>query len=323
MLDFYRQLAALLQDEAVVVATVIQVRGSAPREVGAKMIIRADGSIVGTIGGGAGEALVIDRAQSVLVTGNSQAVQIDLSGKPHRDSQGVCGGDVTVWLARWRGQTMLTLAHRIVAALSNHRSLTLVTPLSPHQGPYVLDSPTHDASLSILTNEFFTETLQPPPLLLIVGAGHCAIPLAHMAHLVGFQVVVQDDRPEFATLERFPDATMVLAQPIAPALATLAHVPSLYAALVTRGYTWDVAALTLLLQRPTYYIGMIGSHKRVKTVFQALVQAGVPGIDSVSVAMLQQAVHAPIGLDIGALTPEEIAVSICAELIQVRRKSNP
>lgn len=322
MLDFYRQLAALLQHEAIVVATVIQVRGSAPREVGARMIIRADGSIIGTIGGGAGEALVIDRAHSVLMTGNSQAVQIDLSGMPYRDSQGVCGGGITVWLACWHGQPMLALVRQIIAALSSHRSLTLVTPLNSHQAPYVLSSPTCSFSSSMLSHESFTETLQPPPLLLIVGAGHCAIPLAHMAHLIGFQVVVQDDRPEFATAERFPDATMVLAQPIAPALATLAHVPSLYAALVTRGYTWDVAALILLLQRPTHYIGMIGSHKRVKTVFQALVQAGVPGIDSVSVAMLQQAVHAPIGLDIGALTPEEIAVSICAELIQVRRKNN-
>ncbi|MCL6435693.1 MAG: XdhC family protein [Leptolyngbyaceae cyanobacterium HOT.MB2.61] len=114
--------------------------------------------------------------------------------------------------------------------------------------------------------------------------------------------------------QRFPDAACILAKPITEALQSLPEISQLYVALVTRGFTYDLEALQILMQRSTQYIGMIGSAKRVRTVFQTLHQS----VGALQATELRQ-IYAPIGLDIGALTPEEIAISICAELIKVRR----
>lgn len=150
----------------------------------------------------------------------------------------------------------------------------------------------------------------PLPTLLIVGAGHVAVPLAAIAAMIGFRVTVVDDRAEFATRERFPQANAVIAQPLTLALTCALN--SQYVALVTRGIQHDLEALRFLLKTPAKYIGMIGSRKRVHLVRQQLQQEGYP-------PKVLASLYAPIGLDIGALTPEEIAVSICAELIKVRR----
>lgn len=328
MLDFYRQFAAILLQEPVVLATIIDVKGSVPREVGAKMLVGKGGAIVGTIGGGAGEAKVITQALQVLENGEKQIVQIDLTGTPQRETQGVCGGFMQVWLERWQGESSLNLVNQIIDCLNRGQISTLVTPLtkerSPHleippssslPSPSAPSSPSPSSSPSPLlpspTPDTFTEPLLPPPTLLIIGAGHCAIPLAHIAHLAGFRVLVQDDRPELATIERFPDASLVLAKPVAEIVSVLPE-SQLYVALVTRGFTFDLEALRVLIQLPTEYIGMIGSEKRVRKVFQTLQK-------SMETSVPLAKVYAPIGLDIGALNPEEIAVSICAELIKVRR----
>lgn len=313
MLDFYRQLATILQREPLVLATVTRIQGSVPREIGAKMAVCAGGTI-GTIGGGAGEAKVIAQAQRVLITGEKQWVELDLSGVHQRETQGVCGGIMQVWLERWQGNDAIALVHQITTLLQTGQAGFLVTPADPARSPYLALHSVMDA-LSPLA---FTERLLPPPTLLLVGAGHIALPLAHLAHLVGFQVVVQDDRLEFANVERFPDAVSILTQPLEAAVERL-DMTQLYAALVTRGYLYDRAALTVLLPRSPHYIGMIGSKKRILTVFQAIQQAGIPGIEPPLLEALLRTIHAPIGLDIAALTPEEIAVSICAELINVRR----
>ncbi|MBF2029427.1 MAG: XdhC family protein [Oscillatoriales cyanobacterium C42_A2020_001] len=335
-LDFYRQLAQTLHHRAVVLATVIDVKGSVPREVGAKMVVYADGQTIGTIGGGAGEAKVIRQAKHVLQTGEKQWVEIDLSGAPHRHTEGICGGIMQVWLERWQGETAIALVQQILTLLASGQPATLVTPLDQTRSPFLqLSTPstqhsalstqhsalsTQHSALSTqhsalsTQHSSFTETLPPPPTLLIVGAGHCGIQLAKVADLIGFQVIVQDDRPEWANVEHYPQATRIFTDAIDRAISHLATHSQLYAALVTRGYGYDLEALKALLQRdiPCHYIGMIGSQKRVRQVFQALESAGI------CVSKLQS-IHAPIGLDIGALTPEEIAISIAAELILVRR----
>lgn len=316
MLNLYQQLAAALQQGSVVLATVIEVKGSVPREVGAMMIICSDGSTIGTIGGGAGEASVIEQAQQVLVNGKKQQVEVDLSGSLERTKQGICGGMMHVWLERWQGESAIALANEIIALLQTGQSGSLVIPFAPDRSPYLAASP-----LSPSASPAFTHPLLPPPTLLIIGAGHVAIPLAQMAHLLDFRVVVQDDRSEFANIQRFPDAT-VLAQPIDRAVATLNAIPQLYVALVTRGYQHDLAALKVLLPRSPHYIGMIGSKKRVRIVLQALKHDGIPGMEASSLVDQVQAIYAPIGLNLGALTPAEIAVSICAELITVYRGGN-
>lgn len=303
---FYRQLVAALQKHSLVVATVIHTRGSVPREVGAKMLVDG-GSTFFTIGGGAGEAKVIHAAREVLATGEKQPIAIDLSGSPQRETQGVCGGLMQVWLERWQGKAAIELAQQILTYLETGQSPYLVTPLEQTRSPYVTVSQPSDAKA-------FIEQLHPPPTLLIVGAGHCGIQLAKVADLIGFQVVVQDDRPQWANEHYYPQATRIFTGAIADTMIHLEAHTQLFAALVTRGYLYDLEALKVLLQRqtPCQYIGMIGSQKRVYQVFQALEQAGIP-------TSQLNTLYAPIGLDIGALTPEEIAISISAELILVRR----
>lgn len=309
----FSQLAILLQHHPVVLATVIQVRGSVPREVGARMLFWDDGQIWGTIGGGAGEAKVICAAQAVLKSGEKQRVQIDLSGAPNREIQGVCGGWMQVWVERWQGEGAIALAQSIGDRLQSGQPATLVTPFAIDQSPYLTDDLGNGWAIA-LSESAFVETLQPPPTLLIVGAGHVGEQLAKVAALIGFQVMVQDDRPEWANAGRYPQATHIFVEPIANALRQLAPHSQLYVALVTRGYQYDLEALECLLSRnsPCCYLGMIGSEKRVRQVYQAIAQRGID-LDKL------QTIYAPIGLDIGALTPEEIAVSIAAELILVRR----
>ncbi|NMF86340.1 XdhC/CoxI family protein [Nodosilinea sp. P-1105] len=309
MLNCFQQLAQALDHGPAVLATVISARGSVPREVGAKLVLDARAQAFGTIGGGAGEAKVLHQAQAVLTTGANQMVDIDLSGAPQRPTQGVCGGHMRVWLGRWQGESAKALGQQILQRLQQGQAVTLVTPLAPGQAPYLAEQP-----VQLDPATAFVETLQPPPTLLIVGAGHVGIQLAQVAHLIGFQVAVQDDRSEWANADYYPRASHILAQPVETAIASLAPHQNLYAALVTRGYTYDLAALKPLLQRsiPCRYIGMIGSEKRVRQVYQAMQQGGI------AKQQLTQ-IYAPIGLDIGALTPAEIAVSIGAELIMVQR----
>lgn len=309
MTNCFQHLSQALDYGPAVLATVVRVTGSVPREVGARLIVDANGLAFNTIGGGAGEAKVLRQAQDVLKTGQKQLVEIDLSGAPQRQTQGVCGGHMRVWLERWQGEAAKSLADDILQGLQEGRSLTLVTPFAPDRFPYLAGEPVQiDPAIA------FVETLEPAPTLLIVGAGHVGIQLARVAHLAGFQIAVQDDRPEWANVEHYPQASQIFAEPIAGAIASLAPHQNLYAALVTRGYTYDLEALQHLLQRPIpcRYIGMIGSEKRVKQVYGAIAHTGI--------AKEQLAtIYGPIGLDIGALTPEEIAVSIVAELIMVRR----
>ena len=303
---FYQQLKDKLEQEPVVLATIVKITGSAPRELGAKMVICQDKSIIGTIGGGAGEGKVIEQALSVLETGNKQLVEIDLTGASGRDIQGVCGGKVQVWL-EWMGEGAIALIEQILNLLAAGKVGKLVTPLLADQQPYLIED-----SDRTLPPDYLVEIIQPPPLLLIIGGGHVAVALAKVVSLVGFQVAVHDDRPEFVTSQRFPNA-LLFCGPITEALDRLTG-SQIYIALVTRGYQQDLIAMQTILERPLAYkyIGAIGSQKRIRMICQALQQRGIP------VERLNQ-FYAPIGLDIGALTPAEIAVSISAELIKVRR----
>lgn len=308
MIALYQQLSQLLLHQPVVLATVIAVKGSVPREVGAKMLISAEG-IFSTIGGGAGEAKVIESAIAILKSGENQLLEIDLTGTPQRRTEGICGGVMQVWLERW-DETRLAIVHQILDRLKMGQSTKLVTPFTSN--PYLLE----DSSVvrEVAHEDAFVEVLEPPPMLLIVGAGHVGEQLAKVAHLAGFQIAIQDDRTDWANLQRYPQASMIFTTAIDTVLPQFSTHPQLYAALVTRGFQYDLEALTALLNQsiPYRYIGMIGSEKRVRQVYHAIEQKGI------SQDRLRS-IHAPIGLDVGALTPEEIAVSITAELILVRR----
>lgn len=162
--------------------------------------------------------------------------------------------------------------------------------------------------------DLYVEVHAPPSELVIVGAGHIAVPLARAAHLLGYRVVVADDRPGHATFERFPDAARVVRVDFADPFADLPLARHSHLVLVTRGHRYDYECLrrVLLADRRPAYIGMIGSRRRVRATLEALRREGIPR-DRLAT------LHAPIGLDIGAQTPEEIAVSVAAELVLASR----
>lgn len=163
--------------------------------------------------------------------------------------------------------------------------------------------------------EVFFEVLPPAPVLVIVGAGHIAVPLARLAALAEFRVVIVDDRPEYASPDRFPDASTLLVGPYRSTLAQVPIDPDTFIVLVTRGHVHDRACLEQVLNSPAAYIGMIGSRRRVRTVMQHAAENG-------SDPNLLRRVFAPIGLDIGAQTPAEIAIAIMGEIINLRRGGN-
>lgn len=175
--------------------------------------------------------------------------------------------------------------------------------------------PTQEArkTITIGQNRIYIETFLPPPDLVIIGAGHVAQPVAQLGKLLGFTVTIIDDRPDYANAERFPTADRIICDGFVPAVRSLTVGPSTYVVLVTRGHRHDMACLLALITTPAKYIGMIGSRIRVETVFQLLADE-----HSIDPSHLTK-VHAPIGLDLNARTPAEIAVAIAAELLKARR----
>ncbi|MCJ7495903.1 MAG: XdhC/CoxI family protein [Deltaproteobacteria bacterium] len=161
--------------------------------------------------------------------------------------------------------------------------------------------------------DIYIEPIVPTPRVFIFGGGHISLFVSKMSTMVGFQVVVIDDRPQFANQERFPEAEEVIAEEFPFVLPKLQVNRSTYLVIVTRGHAYDQEVLEWALSKEVKYIGMIGSRKKIQTVYNNLKEKGF------TPDQLQR-VHAPIGLDIGALTPEEIAVSIVAEMIKVHRE---
>jgi xanthine dehydrogenase accessory factor len=305
-MEFFRRLAEILrQNRMAVLATVIETKGSTPREIGAKMIVCETGDIFGTIGGGAGEAKVVETAKTVLQSGEKQAVEIDLTTL---QAEGICGGKMRVWLEKWQGAESLRLVNQILANLENGQSTILATPFNQQISPYLL------TENELPLKNAFVERVEPLPVLLIVGAGHVGIELAKIAANIGFEIVVQDERPEWANPENYPNAKEILNESVETAIKLFANQPELFIALLTRGFDYDVQALTAILhlKKSCAYLGMIGSERRVREVFRELEKRGFSKNEL-------KGIRAPIGLKIGALTPAEIAVSIAAELISVRR----
>jgi len=352
-LEFFRQLASALEQGAIARATVVKVQGSTPRELGASLFLTEMGKRVGTVGGGAGEAKVLAQARAVLAGNDPQWVTIDLTGSCDRETEGVCGGMMDLWLDRWQGTADQAIAAELYQRLAAGRIVQLTTRLptrSRSSGLHLQQSrfvPSRGLELLVPEIQFseisacllprvrcrddcLVELLLPPPLLLIVGAGHVGVALAQLADLAGFRIGLVDDRPEVLEGANLRPEPLVKALTLAEALLQLKNYPAIYVALVTRNVQQDLTALETLRRlmvsaqevgqdaakiwpQNLCYLGMIGSQRRINWVRQAFRD------QSLESSVLDR-LHAPIGLEIGALTPAEIAVSICAELIQVRRR---
>jgi xanthine dehydrogenase accessory factor len=334
--------------QPVVQATVIQTRGSTPRKEGSAMLVRADGTLMGTIGGGCGEAGVIQKAKLSLLDGRVREELADLTEDISTESEAVCGGTLRVFIEPWQpAPERIALAHLLAGLAEGTQPVVLHQVVDEGEGEagqgqagrvgarFVLGAdgrplyaapggslelppppggPPHQLR-RVGARQVYSERWDPIPSLVIVGAGHIAEPLEQIGRMAGFRTVVVDDRTLFANRERFPAAHQVVCGPILDVCREIELSPHHYFVLVTRGHVLDMDALRVLIDRrePVAYLGMIGSKRRVSAVFELLEQEGYA-------RELFRHVYAPIGLNIGAETPAEIAVSVMAEIIAVRRQ---
>lgn len=241
-------------DIPVALVTVVGAQGSTPQRPGARMLVFADGTVEGTIGGGCVEAEMTRRARLAIENGRPALTTYDLTPEQAGEEGLVCGGRM----------------------------------------------------------EVFIEPLKAAPDLAILGAGHVARPLCSLSASAGFRVSVLDDREKYATAERFPEAERVVVSSFESAGATLGLTPRSFVVVVTRGHRGDATAIASCLRVKPRFLGLLGSRAKMVHVFTDLVQRGFSSEDLMRV-------ETPVGIEIGAETPEEIAVSIVARMIAVRR----
>lgn len=357
----------LRKGQPVALVTVIRSIGSTPRHAAAKMVVRADGSFVGTIGGGSMEHKAVQDALAALATGEPCLMTYSLIGKTAQ-SLGLCGGTQEVFIdvltAHSRNGQLaetLPLFEAIVAACEAGEPAALITVVqSPAEMPWQVGQkallrydqsvsgklgegevesrllavaqtalqqyrsirlgyrPEADTweelgSLSREPVEFFVDVVQPRSELLIIGTGHIGLALAEFGRIMGMRVVVVDDRPDW--LQRFPgaDETFLVsyeAETEALGVMPLTITPSTYIVVATWG--WDEPALEQVVSSPAPYIGLVASQRKAKIIFDSLLERGVAAEDLARVRV-------PAGLHLGAETPEEIALSILAEILLLER----
>jgi xanthine dehydrogenase accessory factor len=298
LLDLLNQIVdRAVRGEVVAVCALVRTTGSTPQKAGAIMLVLRDGQTIGTIGGGCVEAEVRTRALQQMIDGHDRLLSFDLNHDLGWDDGLVCGGvmDVAVQVVQSAESANLYRAARDGVVSGKTVQLQISVP---------------DDRQNLIG---FAVPIESSPHLVIAGAGHVGQALAAVAQQMDFAVTVIDDRPDFASSARFPDSK-VLVGPVETELAGLKINRQTYVVIVTRGHKRDALALAAVVRSDAHYVGLIGSKRKIVRIFKDLHQQGI------SAEQLRQ-VHAPIGLDIGAVTPAEIAVSIAAELIAVRRNS--
>ena len=335
----------LTSGENVILATIFSHHGSTPRTAGAKMVIFENHHIEGTIGGGLLEAQVLKAAQKVFKNQGSQILSFDLNAPATVDSMDmICGGDVEVLLEFIQANQLNTdffsqFAHSIKHGTIQFMITTLPQRDNPAEiqrcimnvdgsicGPLKISkglidrlrSQTNancDLFVSIDDDQrFLIEALSRKPTVYLYGAGHVSQEVARLTQRVDFRTVILDDRKEFANRQRFEAAdNIILLQNFAQALAGVEIDADSYVVIVTRGHQHDKLVLEQALKTEAGYIGMIGSRRKRNAIYQALAKQGFTRKDL-------DRVHSPIGIEIEAETPQEIAVSIVAELIAVRAR---
>lgn len=339
----------LRKGQPIALATILTRNGSTPRTAGAEMIIRPDATIAGTIGGGRSEAETIALAAEVHQIRRSIVKEFHMTGKDAAVSDMICGGSQQVlieyldssdpaWLSEYemlaaaveqrkRAWVLIPLdgadRHAVfVAGGQHHISAVAEDPLEVVGGDVIrwngkevdLGNIHQPDVLTVDGTACFIQPVDPYGTVYLFGGGHVALQTAKVADLVGFRVVVLDDREEFITAERYPMASdRVLVSDFETCFDHLQMDANSYLVIVTRGHLNDHVVLRQALKTDAVYIGMIGSKRKCLTIYNALKEEGFSQADI-------DLVHGPIGIEIEADSPEEIAVSIVGELIQIRSK---
>ncbi len=342
---FHEICQALLNGSELAVVSIISDKGSTPRSSGSRMVVFADGRTSGTIGGGAVEGDVIQRALHRFETRGAEIASYDLTRGANIDRMDlICGGRIQVlieYVPATEGN--IDLYQSAQEAFTKSRSVKWIGKITDDDGQLkveraLLKSPDQFMGPVHIQHEFQTllasdkcirdgscciefegqvyviESIQPPPGLFLFGAGHVSKEIGALSKRLGFRTIVFDDREAFANAKRFPDADAIQVCPgYTEVFNEFDPLPDDYVVIVTRGHRFDKEVLAQALKTEAGYIGMIGSRRKKNTIYQELIDGGIaPGA-------LEQ-VHCPIGLAIDAETPAEIAVSIMAQMIQHRAR---
>jgi xanthine dehydrogenase accessory factor len=297
---------------------VLSAEGSTPREAGTRAIFEAEGRIHGTLGGGPVEAEAQRQAVEACRTGQARAFEFELAGDTPSGHEPICGGRMRVLLDPTASKDAGAYEAAALALERRERGVlgTTIRPDMTTAARWWAETSKEQVELAQGTDgsETLIEPVVPAPLLLIAGGGHVGQALAAQAAPIGFDITVLDDRPEFADAALFPAGTVTQCGEIAQTLGEQPIGADTYIVVVTRGHQYDAEALRACIRRPAAYIGMIGSRRKIALMREEFVASGW------ATAEEWDRVFAPIGVDIGAETVPEIATSIAAQLIAVRRR---
>lgn len=321
----------------IVLASIIGNMGSAPRGSGAHMLVTNEGRIYGTVGGGAVEYQCEKLAAEALQNGSSRIKAFSLSKNDIEDIGMICGGDVKVMFQYISGydEEMIDFCDKMISLLDENINAWLLIELLPEdewqmgvycedKGIYGLDVSQEALTPKLITNacciklsnrEFYTEPISQAGRVLVFGGGHVAQELVPVLAHIGFRCVVIDDRPEFSNKELFATAKETITADLQDIDSYLNISKHDYIVIMTRGHANDYEVLRQALEFDLTYLGNIGSSSKIAAIEQRLL---ADGADKKKI----ESIHWPIGLDIMAETPAEIAISIAAELIMVRAKAN-
>ena len=326
--------------------TVVETKGSTPQKPGAKLLILPDLRNIGTLGGGCVEAEARRQAIGLMQDGKPRLLEFQLDSDYGWDDGLICGGNMKIFIDLPRTRAEAEMFTRLQELNAKKVPLMCATVVKSEQqnidvgmkmifatngerigtlGNSVLEADVESQVSGILeknradifqqndTTSIFLEPLQPRPTLLIAGAGHVGQALCHLGNWLDFDIVIVDDRADFASTERLPEADDIIIGDIAEELRKYPINHLTYVVIVTRGHQNDESALHSVVESDARYIGLIGSRRKIKLIFDDLLEVGIP-------AEKLQRVYAPIGLDINSKTVPEIAVSIASQLIQVQQR---
>ena len=348
MQDVFHEAVNLLQNEQqLVMATVIRTKGSTPQKPGAKLLVRSDGSGIGTLGGGCVEGDIWYAASQLMRRGgDAQYREYELNEDLAAQDGLVCGGTMFFLIDPvYRPDQYLDYAKEIDAAYEGGPSVALASLIKSAPGKslpvgaklFIREDGSTEGSLgdsgldrdavkrahglmamgrneyAIAEDgaEYFIEAYTTPPQLVICGGGHVSFALAAHAKPLGFRLFITDDREEFANPERFPDADIIVAKKPEDALDELPINANTFIVVATRGHRFDNVALAAAAATPARYVGLMGSKRKTILIYEDLVRMGLD-------EQRLRDIRSPIGLDIRARTPEEIAVSIMGEVLMFR-----
>lgn len=333
------------EEEAVALATVIATWGSSPRRPGAKMALTPAGKIAGSVSGGCVEGAVFEAGVEALEQKQARRLHFGVADETAWDVGLACGGEIDIFVEPLDPE----LARRIARLLREERAGVVATIV---EGPEdligaklfvdedgavsggldegIAATVREEAARALATGqprritvsteaspvELFLDVILPPPTLIMVGGVHIAIALAKMARALNFRTIIVDPRRAFGSEERFPDVDRLIQKWPREAFEELALTPSTAVTMLTHDPKIDDPALKIVLDSPAYYVGALGSSRTHARRRQRLLEDGVP-------EELLDRIHAPIGLDIEAQTPEEIAVAVMAEMVAARRQASP